>query len=178
METVDLSGAKSIKNLDLMECESIKEVMFGEANEKLETIQLNGLKRLCEVDVSCLESLKSLNLTNVALTGLDVSKNAALEQLCAEGLQLDTLDLRSNPKITYLINDKDSFRTILLPEKNCIDMIRWTNSTVTEFPVTNLNPETLTGIDIQGTGIKELDVSGYPNLEHLYYDEDVTEIMR
>lgn len=178
LETVDLSGAKSIKNLDLMESESLKEVMFGETNEKLETIQLNGLKRLCEVNVSCLESLKSLNLTDVALTGLDVSKNAALEQLCAEGLQLDTLDLRNNPKIAYLINDKDSFRTILLPEKNRIDMIRWTNSTVTEFPVTNLNPETLTGIDIQGTGIKELDVSGYPNLEHLYYDEDVTEIMR
>ncbi|MBQ3028897.1 MAG: hypothetical protein IJD26_07420, partial [Lachnospiraceae bacterium] len=124
------------------------------------------------------ESLKSLNLTDVALTGLDVSKNAALEQLCAEGLQLDTLDLRSNPKISYLINDSDSFKEIRLPENNNVTMLRWTNSVVTEFPVTNLNPETLTGIDIQGTAIKELDVSGYPNLEHLYYDEDVTEIMR
>lgn len=178
LETMDLSGAKDIKTLDLVENESLKEVMFGEANGKLETIQLNGLKSLCEVDVSCLESLKSLNLTEVALTSLDVSKNAELEQLCAEGLNLDVLDLRNHPKISYLINDKDSFKEIRLPENNNVTMLRWTNSDVTEFPVKNLNPDTLVGIDIQGSSIKELDVSGYPNLEHLYYDEDVTEIIR
>lgn len=178
LETIDLSGAKSIITLDLMENESLKEVMFGERNGKLETIQLNGLRSLCEVDVSCLESLKSLNLTEVALTSLDVSKNEALEQLCAEKLHLETLDLMNHPKISYLINDSDSFKEIRLPENNNVTMLRWTNSVVTELPVKNLNPDTLVGIDIQGTAIKELDVSGYPNLEHLYYDEDVTEIKR
>ncbi len=178
LETIDLSELESIKTVDIVRNDSLKNVSFGEANEKLETIQLNGLRSLNEVGVSKLQNLKSLNLMKVALTSLDVSKNAELEQLCAEGLHLDTLDLRSNPKISYLINAGDSFRTILLPEENCIDMVRWTDSVVTEFPIENLNPETLTGIDIQGTAIKELDVSGYPNLEHLYYDEDVTKIIR
>ena len=178
LETIDLSELKKIKSVDIVRNDNLKKVMFGEANEKLETIQLNGLRSLNEVDVSRLQHLKSLNLTEVALAGLDVSKNAELEQLCAEGLHLDTLDLRSNSKVSYLINAGDSFRTILLPEENCIDMVRWTDSVVTEFPIETLNPETLTGIDIQGTAIKKLDVSGYPNLEHLYYDEDVTEIVR
>ncbi len=178
LETIDLSELERIKTVDIVRNDSLKKVTFGEANGKLETIQLNGLRSLNEVDVSRLQQLKTLNLMDVALAGLDVSRNTELGQLCAEGLHLDTLDLRDNPKISYLINDKDSFRTIILPEENCIDMIRWTNSVVTEFPVENLNPETLTGIDIQGTSIKKLDVSEYPNLEHLYYDEDVTEIIR
>ena len=118
-----------------------------------------------EVDISRLQHLKSLNLTDVALASLDVSKNTELEQLCAEGLHMDMLDLRNNPKVSYLINAKDSFREIFLPEENRIDMVRWTDSVVTEFPIENLNPETLAGIDIQGTAIKKLDVSGYPNLE-------------
>jgi hypothetical protein len=178
LETLDVSGVENLKTLDIVQNDSLKEITFGEGNRKLETIQLNGLPALTEAKVSCLEHLKSLNLMNVGLTGLDVSKNAELEQLCAEGLHLDTLDLKSNPKTRYLINDGDSFRAILLSEENCVDMIRWTNSAVTEFPVKNLNPETLTGIDIQGTAIKELDVSEYPNLEYLYYDEDVTKIKR
>lgn len=178
LETVDLSGMENIKTVDIVRNDSLKNVTFGEANGKLENIQLNGLKRLTEFDISGLENLKSLNLTEVGLTDLDVSENTGLEQFCAEGLQLDTLDLSNNPNVTYVINDKDSFRTILLPKENRIDMIRWTNSKVTEFPVENLNPETLTGIDIQGTAIKELDVSGYPKLEYLYYDEDVTKIKR
>ena len=169
---------ENIKTVDIVRNDSLKNVTFGEANGKLENIQLNGLKRLTEFDISGLENLKSLNLTEVGLTDLDVSENTGLEQFCAEGLQLDTLDLSNNPNVTYVINDKDSFRTILLPKENRIDMIRWTNSKVTEFPVENLNPETLTGIDIQGTAIKELDVSGYPKLEYLYYDEDVTKIKR
>jgi len=178
LETVELSGVESIKTVDIVRNDSLKNVTFGEVNGKLENIQLSGLKSLTEVDISGLENLKSLNLTEVGLTDLDVSKNTGLEQFCAEGLQLDTLDLSNNPNVTYVINDKDSFRTILLPKENRIDMIRWTNSKVTEFPVENLNPETLTGIDIQGTAIKELDVSGYPKLEYLYYDEDVTKIKR
>ncbi|MBQ9767355.1 MAG: hypothetical protein IJW37_04585 [Lachnospiraceae bacterium] len=178
LETIDLSGAESIKTVDIVRNDRVKELLFGEANGKLETIQLNGLGNLHEADFSDLRTLKSLNLTDVSLTSLDVSKNAALEQLCAEGLCLDTLDLSNNPNISYLINATDSFRSILLPEDNCISMIRWTDSVVTEFPMTNLNPETLTGIDIQGTAIKELDVSPYPNLVHLYYDENVTKIKR
>jgi hypothetical protein len=167
-----------LKTLDVVRNDSLREIIFGEGNQKLETIQLNGVPAMTKVEVSCLTHLKSLNLTDVGLVGLDVSKNAELEQLCAEGLHLDTLDVRNNPNLTYLINDKDSFREILLPEENRIDMIRWTNSGVTEFSVTNLNPETLTGIDIQGTAIWELDVSRYPKLEYLYYDEDVTKIKR
>ena len=115
---------------------------------------------------------------DVALKTLDISKNVELEQVCAEGLQLGTLDLTSNPKVTYLINAGDSFQEIVLPKDNCISMIRWTNSVVTEFPVKNLNPDTLVGIDIQETAIQELDVRDYPKLEHLYYNEDVTNILR
>lgn len=178
LEKLDVSGVEKLKTLDIVRNDSLKEIVFGKANQKLETIQFNGLPGLTETDVSCLLHLKSLNLTGVGLRSLDVSKNVELEQLCAEGVHLDTLDLRNNLNITYLINDKDSFREILLPEENCVDMIRWTNSAVTEFPVMNLNPETLTGIDIQGTAVKELDVSRYPKLEYLYYDEDVTKIKR
>ncbi len=178
LETLDVSRLEKLKTLDIVRNDGLKKIEFGEANKMLETIQLNDLSGLTEAEFSCLSQLKSLNLMDVALTSLDVSKNVELEQLCAEGLHLDTLDLRSNPKISYLINAGDSFRTILLPEENRLDMVRWTDSVVTEFPIENLNPETLTGIDIQGTAIKELDVSGYLNLEHLYYDEDVTEIIR
>ena len=178
LETVDLSELNSLKTLDIVMNDEINEVIFGKANEKLETIQLNGLKSLCEINISYLENLKSLNLMDVSLRSLDVTKNIALEQLCAEGLHLATLDLSTNPNISYLINAKDSFTSILLPKDNCVSMIRWTNSVVTEFPIANLNPETLTGIDIQGTAIKELDVRPYPNLVHLYYDESITKILR
>lgn len=178
LESLDVSGLEKLKTLDIVRNDSLKDIRFGEENQKLETIQLNGLPGMEVIDVTVLKKLKSLNLMDVGLAGLDVSKNAELEQLCAEGLHLDVLDVRNNPKLSYMINDGDSFRSILLPEENRIDMIRWTNSGVTEFPVKNLNPETLTGIDIQGTAIKELDVSMYPNLEYLYYDEDVTKIKR
>lgn len=178
LTALDLSGLNKLKTLDIVMNDGIKEILFGKANQKLEIIQLNGLKSLCEINISYLENLKSLNLMDVSLKSLDVSKNIALEQLCAEGLHLTTLDLSTNPNISYLINAKDSFSSILLPKNNCVSMIRWTNSVVTEFPVENLNPETLTGIDIQGTAIKELDVRPYPNLIYLYYDESITKILR
>jgi len=178
LEVLDVSGLGELKTLDIVQNEGLKRIGFGDANRKLETIQLNGLPNLTEAEVSCLEHLKSLNLAEVGLTSLDVSGNTELVQLCAEGLRLDVLDLRKNPNISYLINAKDSFRSIIFPAENCVSMIRWTDSSVTEFPVKNLNTDTLTGIDIQGTAIKELDVSGYPKLEYLYYDEEVTKIKR
>lgn len=178
LELLDVSSLEKLKTLDVVRNSNLKRIEFGRANQMLENIQLNGLQNVTEVDVSYLEHLKILNLIEVGLIGLDVSGNPELEQLCGDGLHLDTLDLRNNPNINYLVNAKDSFKTVLLREENCIEMIRWTDSVVTEFPVTNLNPETLTGIDIQGTAITELDVSGYPNLEYLYYDKEVTNIKR
>lgn len=175
LKDLDVSGLKNIKTVDFVRNDGLEKIVFGEANEKLEIIQLNGLKKLYGVDLSVLGGLKSLNLTDVALKSLDVSKNGELDQLCGEGLHLETLDLRNNPKISYVINARDSFKEILLPEENVLTMIRWTDSEITEFPELNLNPETLTGIDIQGTKIKEIDVSGYPKLEYFYYD-DVTKV--
>ena len=88
------------------------------------------------------------------------------------------LDLSNNKKITYLINSSDAAKKIIIPDDNIIDMIRWTDSDITKFPINNLNPNTLTGIDIQGTNIKELDISKYPNIEYLYYDKDITTIIK
>lgn len=177
LSELDLRSLGNIKTLNLVDNDGLSSILFGEANKKLETIQLNGLKSLNKADFSFLAGLISLNIMDSALTDLDVSANKKLEQVCVEGLDLDTLDLTNNPFVTYIINDRDSFKHILLPDDNCVSMIRWTNSGITEFPVDNLNPATLTGIDIQGTKIKVLDVSAYPNLEHLYYNEDVTEII-
>ena len=174
---LDLRSLGNLKTLNIVDNDTLNSILFGDANKKLETIQLNGLKGLNTVDFSTLAGLISLNIMDSPLTDLDVSGNEKLEQLCAEGLDLDTLDLTNNPLVTYIINDRDSFKHILLPDDNCVSMIRWTNSEITEFPIDNLNPATLTGIDIQGTNIKVLDVSGYPNLEHLYYDEAITEII-
>lgn len=174
---LDLRSLGNLKTLNIVDNDTLNSILFGDANKKLETIQLNGLKGLNTVDFSTLAGLISLNIMDSPLTDLDVSGNEKLEQLCAEGLDLDTLDLTNNPLVTYIINDRDSFKHILLPDDNCVSMIRWTNSEITEFPIDNLNPATLTGIDIQGTNIKVLDVSGYPNLEHLYYDENITEII-
>lgn len=177
LEVLDLQSMDKLKTLNLVDNHSLSSILFGDANKKLETIQLNGLKNLKTADFSPLAGLVSLNIMDSALTDLDVSANQKLEQICAEGLELDTLDLTGNPYISYIINDGDSFKHILLADDNCVSMIRWTNSEITEFPVDDLNPATLTGIDIQGTKIKVLDVSAYPNLEHLYYDEDVTEVI-
>lgn len=178
LKTMDVSELENLKTVDIVWNDGLTELYFGKANKKVETIQLNSLKSLYEVELSDLVNLKSLNLMDVALKTLDISKNVELEQVCAEGLQLGTLDLTSNPKVSYLINEGDSFQEIVLPEDNCISMIRWTNSTVTEFPVKNLNPDVLVGIDIQETAIQELDVRNYPKLEYLYYNEDVTNILR
>ena len=178
LKTIDVSELENLKTVDIVWNDGLTELYFGKANQKVETLQLNSLKSLYEVDLSDLVNLKSLNLMDIALKNLDISKNVELEQFCAEELQLGILDLRNNPKVSYLINAGDSFREILLPEDNCISMIRWTNSAVTEFSVKNLNPDILVGIDIQETAIKELDVRDYPNLEYLYYNEDVTKILR
>ena len=178
LKTMDVSELENLKTVDIVWNDGLTELYFGKANKKVETIQLNSLKSLYEVELSDLVNLKSLNLMDVALKTLDISKNVELEQVCVERLQLGTLDLTSNPKVSYLINAGDSFQEIVLPEDNCISMIRWTNSNVTEFPVKNLNPDTLVGIDIQETAIQELDVRDYPKLEYLYYNEDVTNILR
>ena len=175
---LDLSGVAPLAAVNIVSNHSLSGIRFGSTNSNLKTLQLNDLPSLQQVDLTPLAALTDLNMMDVALKTLDVSKNAALEQLCAERLQLDTLDLRSNPKISYIINHGDSFQTILLADNNQVTMIRWTDSKITTFPVSNLNPDTLEGIDIQGTPIPELDVRAYPRLQHLYYDEDVTTIIR
>lgn len=178
LKKLDLSGASSLTELNIVSNNALTQICFGDANAVLETLQLNELPALQEVDLSQLKNLKQLDIFDAALTDLDVSKNTALEQFCAEGLTLDTLDLRSNPNISYIINGKGSFETVLLADDNRVTMIRWTDAPITQFPVTNLNPDTLEGIDIQGTAIRELDVRAYPKLEYLYYDEGVTTIIQ
>lgn len=175
---LDLSNAASLTELNIVSSNSLAQIRFGIANVALETLQLNELPSLQEIDLSQLKNLKQLDIFDAPLTDMDVSNNAALEQFCAEGLALNTLDLRSNPKISYIINGKGSFKTVLLADDNRVTMIRWTDAPITQFPITNLNPDTLEGIDIQGTAIRELDVRAYPKLEYLYYDEDVTTIIQ
>ena len=175
---LDLCGMEKLKTLNIVDSKNISNVLFGDANKKLETIQLSGLNSLKTVDFSRLSGLTSLNIKDCALSELDVSRNPKLDQICGEGLKMETLDLTNNPAVSYIINDGDSFQRILLPDDNRVSMIRWTNSATTEFPVHNLNPATLTGIDIQGSNIRILDVSGYPNLEHLYYNEGITKIIK
>ena len=175
---LDLANAASLTELNLVSNAALSTVRFSKANEQIKIIQLNELYSLQEIDLSLLKNLKQLDILGAALTDIDVSQNAALEQFCAEDLALDTLDLRNNPNISYIINGKDSFKNILLADDNRVTMIRWTDAPITQFPITNLNPDTLEGIDIQGTAIRELDVSAYPKLQYLYYDEDVTTIIK
>lgn len=178
LTALDFCGMGKLKTLNIVDNGALNSILFDASNKNLETIQLNDLKSLHAVDVSPLSGLVSLNIMDVALAELDVSHNKKLDQICVEGLNLDTLDLTNNPSVTYIINAEDSFKHIHLADDNCVSMLRWTDSEVTVFPVENLNPATLTGIDIQGTKIETLDVSAYPNLEYLYYDEDTTEIIK
>ena len=175
---LDTSKAATLTTLNLLSNAALSSVDFSDASRQVETLQLNELPSLQEIDLSALQALKQLDIFGAGLAGIDVSKNAALEQFCAEGLSLDTLDLRSNPSINYIINAKDSFKTVLLADDNKVTMIRWTDAPITQLPITNLNPDTLEGIDIQGTAIRELDVTAYPKLQYLYYDEDVTTIIK
>ena len=175
---LDVRKAATLTTLNLVSNTNLSAVDFSKANDHIEILQINDLPGLQEIDLSQLKNLKQLDIMHVALAGIDVSKNAALEQFCAEGLTLDTLDLRSNPKISYIINAKDSFKTVLLADDNRVTMIRWTDAPITQFPITNLNPDTLEGIDIQGTAIRKLDVTAYPKLQYLYYNEDVTTIIK
>lgn len=175
---LDVSQITGLTELNLVSNAALSAVHFSDANRQLDTIQLNELGSLQKIDLSALQNLKQLDIFNAPLTDIDVSNNKCLEQFCAEGLTLQTLDLRHNPKISYIINAKGSFETILLADDNRVTMIRWTDAPITQFPVTNLNPDTLEGIDIQGTAIRELDVRAYPKLEYLYYDEDVTTIIQ
>ena len=175
---LDLQGAGKLDALNIVNCGSLGNIHFTEANQVLKVLQLNQLPCLQQVDLTALTGLEQLDIFNAPLDQIDVSCNKELAQFCAEGLQLDTLDLQNNPKISYIINHGDSFQKILLADDNRVTMIRWTNSKITEFPIPNLNPDTLEGIDIQGTAIPELDIRPYPNIQYLYYDEDVTTILK
>ena len=175
---LDLLGAGALDTLNIISCRNLANIRFADSNQGLKILQLNQLPCLLQVDFTALTDLQKLDIFHTALDRIDVSRNKELEQFCAEGLQLDTLDLQNNPKISYIINHGDSFQKILLPDDNQVTMIRWTNSKITEFPISNLNPDTLEGIDIQGTAIPELDIRPYPNIQYLYYDEDVTTIIK
>lgn len=178
LEILDISKLSNIKKLNVVYNKNLKTLIFGENNSKIESLNLNELPKLKNIDISHLTNLESLNIFNLPLTNLDISKNINLDNLCIELLSLNTLDLSNNKKITYLINSSDAAKKIIIPDDNIIDMIRWTDSDITKFPINNLNPNTLTGIDIQGTNIKELDISKYPNIEYLYYDKDITTIIK
>lgn len=178
LETLDISKLSNLKKVNIVYNNNLKDLIIGENNSKIEELNLKELPKLKKVNLTNLINLNSLNISDIPLTSLDVSKNTNLDNICLESLSLNTLDLSNNKKLTYIINDYNSAKKLIIADDNIIDMIRWTNSNITEFPLTNLNPETLTGIDIQGTKIKKLDISKYPKIEYLYYDEDITTIIR
>lgn len=177
LERVDLSSVPSLKKVYIRDNTNLQTIKFGKDNTKVEEFNIMYLPKLQNIDLSFCTNLKTLYIRKVPITSLDVSKNMKLDRVGFFQLSLDTLDLRNNKKLTYLINDSDSLKNIIIPDDNILSWVRWINSDIDRFPFHNLNSDTLIGIDIQGTKIKEFDITPYPNLENLYYDKEITTII-
>lgn len=171
LTSIDLSNLNRLKNVNIVSNLNLKILKLS---KDITNLNIVSSPKLNELNLKELLNLKSLNLTDIGIDKIDVSNNTKLEKITCENLSLNTLDLTNNLLITYIINDKSSFNNIILSDKNIVNMIRWTNTTITKFPINNLNPNTLEGIDIQGTQIKILDVRKYKNLSILYYDKNTT----
>lgn len=177
LESIDLTKIPSLKHINIKDNSNLHTITFGGKNSQVEDLNIIDLPKLTAIDLSYFKNLKTLYLRNIPLKELDVSHNLKLDRVGFFNLKLDTLDLTSNNKLTYLINDSDSFKNIIISPDNIISWLRLTNSKQTKLNLSNLNSKTLIGLDIQGTNIKELDITNYPNLENLYYDKELTTII-
>lgn len=177
LESIDLTKIPSLKHINIKDNSNLHTMTFGGKNSQVEDLNIIDLPKLTAIDLSYFKNLKTLYLRNIPLKELDVSHNLKLDRVGFFNLKLDTLDLTSNNKLTYLINDSDSFKNIIISPDNIISWLRLTNSKQTKLNLSNLNSKTLIGLDIQGTNIKELDITHYPNLENLYYDRELTIII-
>lgn len=177
LESIDLTKIPSLKQVYIRDNSNLQTINFGEENTKVEEFNIMNLPRLTAINLSFLKNLKTLYLRNIPIKELDISNNLKLDRAGFFNLKLDTLDLTPNKKLTYLINDSDSFKNIIIPTDNIISWLRWTNSKQTKLSLSNLNPKTLIGLDIQGTSVKELDITDFSNLENLYYDKELTTII-
>lgn len=154
LERIDLSSVLSLKKVYIRDNTNLQTIKFGKDNTKVEEFNIMYLPNLQNIDLSFCTNLKTLYIRKVPITSLDVSKNMKLDRVGLFQLSLDMLDLRNNKKLTYLINDSDSLKNIIIPDDNILSWVRWIYSDIDRFPFHNLNSDTLIGIDIQGTKIK------------------------
>lgn len=177
LETIDVTKLSNLRQVNIRDNPNLQNIEFNETNEGVEEFNIMRLPKLTNIDLSSCKNLKTLYIRDIPLKSLDVSNNILLDKVGFFNLTLNTLDLTNNKKIAYLINDSDSFKEIIIPENNIIAWLRWTNSKLGKLPLSSLNKETLIGLDVIGTNIKELDITPYSNLENLYYDEEITTII-
>lgn len=176
LEEIDLTNVSHLEQVHIRDNQNLQSLKM-ENNPNIQEINMMYLPKLQNINLSSCLDLKTLYIRKVPLIHLDVSKNIKLDRVGFFNLSMQTLDLTHNKKLTYLINDHDSFKEIILSDDNILAWLRWINSNTDQFPIPNLNLNTLIGLDIQGTKIKEIDISPYSNLETLYYDEELTTII-
>ena len=124
-------------------------------------------------DIKYFTGLTTLNVSNNALTSLDVSKLVNLEKLSCDGNQLKTLDVSMLENLNSLICNGNQLETLDVSMlANLKQLYCWENN-LKSLRLTN----SLEDLQCQSCRLETLDVSELVNITNLYvYDNHLTKL--
>ncbi len=164
---LNLSVCSQLKSLYAEGCQ-LESIIFPE-NSQLEVVEI-GDNNLQNVDLSGLDSLTDLYITNNQLTSLDLSDCENLVTLYCGHNPITEITFHPEVSIERLDCEYTDISKLDGLENWC--SLFYLSVSHTNFAEINLeNHEELECLDISGTGITNPDFSGCPNLLELFVNE-------
>lgn len=179
IRTLDVSNT-SLKKIDLSEMKDLKKLLFT-ANAKISSLDLSKNTKLTTLSISRNAKLKKLDLsknkelktlyfsTNKKLKTLELSKNTKLKEIVFYDLNMDTVSLRAQKKLTKLSVQACRFKTLDLSRNTALKQLEISNCDL--LPVLDLsNNKKLTMLTVTGNQkLAKVMIGAKPKLQALTY---------
>jgi Leucine-rich repeat (LRR) protein len=125
--SLDLTNNNAISSLDVDDCTVLSSITFG-PNTSLSRVDLTNTA-LTSLDVSSLTNLQELIIQNTFIETLDVSANQALEELNTSNANLNLLFIQNgnNTNITSFDTTNNPNLTCILVDDAAYSTTNWTN---------------------------------------------------
>lgn len=121
---------------------------------------------LTDIDVSALQSLKSLNISDNSLTQIDLSHNPLIEELWMQNNQFTTIDLSHQPALDNLNASNNKLTEVAFAPQSATNRIDLSNNKLTTIDLSNTPHLAL--LNCNDNQLSTFDGSPVGNLSFLY----------
>ncbi|MBR5101991.1 MAG: hypothetical protein IK092_02600, partial [Muribaculaceae bacterium] len=176
VEEIDLSGcpklvmttqytqltskvANSLKTLDVSNCDIVNTPASFSGLTALETLRIGTNPKIASLDVSNVNNLETLDITN----------NTGMTSLTAKNCKLSSLSLSGCTSLTHVDVSNNQFSDMSFVSGSNVSWLDISQNNITGIPANNDNNCPLQTLKMNNSGVTSIaNASTYPNLQYLY----------